>query len=730
MRRKLHWLAVLLFVSTVGCGTRPPAGGNGDGDATQFGRGLDFTPAEEYGSVAVYQPEFVFGAGGLPDRVDLSESGKFPAPGQQGRQQSCTAWACAYALKTYHEAVEGNYSPQSSDQVFSPAFLYYYTNRAMGDPQRCVGAAVTTLKTVMELLQARGVPTLSLMPYNETQCATPPSEQALNEAKKYTIRDFVTLRGTDDVRRILAEGNPVIIGIVVGTTFGSASGSAWTQSQYEADLVDPGAGGHAFVIVGYDDINRTFKVLNSWGTNWGSGGYWQISYDVLTRAAQLVSSGQTLLELWAAFDNVSPQSPSPDPVPQQPDGDGDAFENSTLLTPTNVRFEYDRGGVAPRQAGDSEPFETGILVTFDLSIDGQLTGRFVEGILTVVDAQSFEPLPDSDGQYAYDGIVAASGSLYVTGPMQLTNLTLFLPYSEFDLPTGDYSLLPVLAVGTSDGLELSFAAEEVPLDISITTDDSDAGVPVGDYSGIDDEGWYVDFYIEDADYIHAGLTGPQTEDRDEPDFFSAEDAYFNQAGQVVFVFDLDNYDCEYVGTFSTRTSGDGTWSCGTDGPSGTWTFTSYEEYYDIDEPEDICLEYPELCAPDEICVDYPELCLPPEEFCGIYPLLCDDVNDEAELCTLYPELCPGFDEEEQFCLEFPELCEDPGEFDDFCLQYPELCEDSGEFDDFCLQYPELCEDSGDYEDICFEFPELCGDFEDLEDFCSLYPEFCKGSSGP
>ena len=38
-------------------------------------------------------------------------------------------------------------------------------------------------------------------------------------------------------------------------------------------------GYHAVVIVGYDDQRSAFKIANSWGTEWGIGGYGWIDYD-------------------------------------------------------------------------------------------------------------------------------------------------------------------------------------------------------------------------------------------------------------------------------------------------------------------------------------------------------------------------------------------------------------------------------------------------------------------
>ena len=39
------------------------------------------------------------------------------------------------------------------------------------------------------------------------------------------------------------------------------------------------AGGHAVSIVGYDDVAGAWIVRNSWGPEWGEGGYFRIAYD-------------------------------------------------------------------------------------------------------------------------------------------------------------------------------------------------------------------------------------------------------------------------------------------------------------------------------------------------------------------------------------------------------------------------------------------------------------------
>ncbi len=41
-------------------------------------------------------------------------------------------------------------------------------------------------------------------------------------------------------------------------------------------------GGHAILIIGYDDINQYFIVKNSWGTSWGEEGFFNIAYSELS----------------------------------------------------------------------------------------------------------------------------------------------------------------------------------------------------------------------------------------------------------------------------------------------------------------------------------------------------------------------------------------------------------------------------------------------------------------
>jgi len=44
---------------------------------------------------------------------------------------------------------------------------------------------------------------------------------------------------------------------------------------------------HAMIAVGYDDAKNAFRIQNSWGRNWGDGGYAWFTYDFWKRSTQV-----------------------------------------------------------------------------------------------------------------------------------------------------------------------------------------------------------------------------------------------------------------------------------------------------------------------------------------------------------------------------------------------------------------------------------------------------------
>jgi C1A family cysteine protease len=79
----------------------------------------------------------------------------------------------------------------------------------------------------------------------------------------------------------LAEGYPFVMGFAVYTAFESTQ----VAQTGVLNLPDFGTedlqGGHAVLVVGYDDNSNRFRVRNSWGPSWGQHGYFTMPYEYL-----------------------------------------------------------------------------------------------------------------------------------------------------------------------------------------------------------------------------------------------------------------------------------------------------------------------------------------------------------------------------------------------------------------------------------------------------------------
>jgi hypothetical protein len=195
-----------------------------------------------------------------------------PPPGSQGAQSSCAAWATAYALKTSHEKVERKWEILQNNQlvphrVFSPAFVYNQVNHGKDEG--------SYFSEVFKLLQEKGCATLSSTPYSDKDYLTSPSAQAMKEAGSFKIAWAKDIDPTETgtIRSYISHGYPIIIGADVDDAF--------TQLKAGQIVSTMGSGGgHAMVVVGYDDkkAGGCFKIMNSWGTQWGDKGFCWMTY--------------------------------------------------------------------------------------------------------------------------------------------------------------------------------------------------------------------------------------------------------------------------------------------------------------------------------------------------------------------------------------------------------------------------------------------------------------------
>lgn len=215
--------------------------------------------------------------GTLPSTVDLSAN--MPPVGDQGNQSSCVAFACAYAAKTLSEKPYQGWDVNMPRCQFSPSFVYNQAkNSHCNDSSSAQGMYVSA---ALELLKNKGCDYLEMFPYTDTDCDAKPDSLSLSRAALYKINEWYAL-STDitDYKTALAAGYPVIISVYVYPDFDNL----YSGNPVYDNLSGNSRGYHAVCIVGYDDAKGAFKFANSWGADWGLGGYGWISYSIIPDA--------------------------------------------------------------------------------------------------------------------------------------------------------------------------------------------------------------------------------------------------------------------------------------------------------------------------------------------------------------------------------------------------------------------------------------------------------------
>lgn len=212
-----------------------------------------------------------------PAAYDISN--KFPQPGNQGKQGSCVAWATTYATRSYHEALKQDWDPNTLDHQFSPAFVYNQIKLGGCD-------SGSNFKVALDFLKNVGTVSINQFPYNKNECSKKPDAALLDSAANFKIDDYqrVDEQKLDDIKGQIYASNPVIIGMSLSKDFTKLRGD---QIYDNRNPNEDNYGGHAMVLVAYDDAKQAFKLMNSWGTqSWGNNGFGWISYAAFEKRVQ------------------------------------------------------------------------------------------------------------------------------------------------------------------------------------------------------------------------------------------------------------------------------------------------------------------------------------------------------------------------------------------------------------------------------------------------------------
>lgn len=202
-----------------------------------------------------------------------------PTPLNQGANASCVGWAVGYAAQTIYKARQlGIKGREAVDEIaLSPHFIFNQIKLK----DCALGAEIPD---ALRFLMTTGNVPNSHFADGASDCFYQPSSEQFLQAHENRIPDFRKLFGPEDLRTekinsvklALLEGFPVVIAMNVKESFFKLTKG---QKIWYSELgAQQPLGAHALVVVGFDEVENAFEVMNSWGTDWASDGFAWIRY--------------------------------------------------------------------------------------------------------------------------------------------------------------------------------------------------------------------------------------------------------------------------------------------------------------------------------------------------------------------------------------------------------------------------------------------------------------------
>lgn len=360
-----------------------------------------------------------------------------PRPGDQLESGTCVGWAVAYGARTIAEAVMNGWSTQSdktriNNSAFSPSFTYNLILANEGISDCSIGGYIVD---ALELLKQQGAVPINNFPFNE-DCSQLPDESLLQQADTFRIKDYQRLTfyskddaKTDKIRQCIANDMPVIVGIKILDNL--------KNTKHEKYIWNPKSGDpskaitHAMVVVGYDDTEQTFELMNSWGDQWCNEGFFYIKYDDFN---QYVREAYVLI-----FDRPITKNRS-DQITLSASIDFKRLETEGIA-PDVICQNQSIGRMSAIQGKDEMMYK--MINTYD-SYTGYQAYITTHQQNMVVYAFSYDPSGKTDLLYPFQPEVIAlygaeSGNTVITPLIPIPESTIALPHEDYCMQLDEQS---------------------------------------------------------------------------------------------------------------------------------------------------------------------------------------------------------------------------------------------------------------------------------------------------
>jgi len=259
-----------------------------------FGWRRDLPDARDY---KLLDYETLLPAAALPSSVDMRQ--QCPPIYDQGNLGSCTANSIGGGVQFLQMKQQiSNFTP-------SRLFIYFQERLDQGDTANDTGASI---RESAKAVANYGAPPETDWPYVITHFAEKPPANAYSDGLLTKVTQYLAVaQSAQQMKSCLASGFPIHVGFSVYSSFESAAVAQSGVVPMPNLAVERLLGGHAVMVIGYNDASGTWLCRNSWGTGWGMSGYFTMPYAYLT--------DPNLSDDFWTLRQVTGPSPSPSPHP-------------------------------------------------------------------------------------------------------------------------------------------------------------------------------------------------------------------------------------------------------------------------------------------------------------------------------------------------------------------------------------------------------------------------------
>lgn len=347
-----------------------------------FGQGLQFTPDDELNQFKRLDDNTY----GFSDQIPSSYSLEKYVPmvlEQEGG--TCVGFSSLYySLSTMYNQKFGITDFMGKiAHAFDPYFIYSILQSQVN---HCDDGLV--MYKAAELLSKVGAKKMFFPPY--LTCNSTWNDNMINDVVNltvpYNLKDFyiVDLENPDLIeflKKVVYYDIPVVTGFSITDSMyprsasnprGVDSDGLWSPSE-----IDGLIGGHAMTIIGYNDYiyGGAFRVVNSWGSDYGDEGYIWVKYDDYSKYA---------VEAYVFELNTNLS-------------DDSRTSKIQMQTENYTRFQGDFGAYEGQETSDGRIYGKGIKTSKDKST--YFIGNFEDGSL-----EGYTIILDSDGLFSANAI--------------------------------------------------------------------------------------------------------------------------------------------------------------------------------------------------------------------------------------------------------------------------------------------------------------------------------------